>query len=59
MVITGHTANDMNFRYDTVDEEDLLKAIDQMEDYLANVSKNVSRDSIQTKKGASPNQLTP
>jgi integrase len=59
MAITGHTANDMNFRYDTVDEEDLLKAINQMEDYLANVSKNVSRDSIQTKKGASPNQLTP
>lgn len=59
MTITGHTANDMNFRYDTIDEEDLLKAIDQMEDYLANVSKNVSRDSIQTKKEASQNQLTP
>ncbi len=59
MSITGHTANDMNFRYDTVDEEDLLKAIDQMEDYLANVSKNVSRDSIQKEKEASPNQLTP
>jgi len=59
MTITGHTANDMNFRYDMVDEDDLLKAIDQIENYLANVSKNVSRDSIQTKKEASPNQLTP
>jgi integrase len=59
MTITGHTANDMNFRYDTIDEEDLLKAIDQIEAYLANVSKNVSRDSIQTKKEASLNQPTP
>jgi integrase len=59
MTITGHTANDMNFRYDTIDEEDLLKAIDQIEAYLANVSKNVSRDSIQTKKEASLDQLTP
>ncbi|NIO22361.1 MAG: tyrosine-type recombinase/integrase [Candidatus Aenigmarchaeota archaeon] len=59
MAITGHTANDMNFRYDTVDEEDLLKAIDQMEDYLANVSKSVSKDSIQKEKEASLDQLTP
>ena len=59
MVIQGHAANDMNFRYDTVDEEDLLKAIDQIEVYLANVSKSVSRDSIQKEKEASQNQLTP
>jgi integrase len=55
MAITGHTSSDMNFRYDTVDEEDLIKAIDQMEDYLANVSKTVSKDSIHKEKEASQN----
>ena len=31
----GHSSgNDMDFRYDIVDEEDLIKAVDQMEAYL-------------------------
>ena len=35
MAIQGHSdGNDMNRRYDTVDESDLIKAIDQLEQYL-------------------------
>jgi len=43
MTITGHTANDMNFRYDTVDENDLLKAVDQIEAYLESVDQKVDQ----------------
>ena len=39
----GHSSNDMNFRYDTVDEADLLAAIDQIEAYLANVTQTVTQ----------------
>jgi integrase len=35
MVIMGHSAgSDMNFRYDSVDETDLLNAVDQIEELL-------------------------
>lgn len=43
MVIMGHAANDMNFRYDTVDEGDLLAAVDQMEGYFASVAQTVAQ----------------
>jgi hypothetical protein len=44
MAIMGHSAgDDMNFRYDTIDESDLLSAIDHIEVYLENVSTSVSR----------------
>ena len=44
MIIMGHSAgNDMNFRYDTVDEIDLLIAVDQIEDYLKNVDHPVDQ----------------
>jgi hypothetical protein len=33
----------MNARYDQIDASDLLKAIDQIEDYLESVSQNVSQ----------------
>ena len=59
MAITGHTSSDMNFRYDTVDESDLLKAIDQMEAYFESVDQNVDQAHSSEKKGASLNQLTP
>jgi integrase len=37
MVIFGHSGNDdMDFRYDTVDEGDLINAIDKIEAYLQN-----------------------
>ena len=35
MVIFGHSnSNDMDLRYDTVDEDDLINAIDRVEMYL-------------------------
>ena len=45
MTIQGHTdGNDMNRRYDTVDESDLIKAIDQLEGYLENVDHIVDQE---------------
>jgi integrase len=42
--ITGHSnRGNMNARYDQIDASDLLKAIDQFEDYLESVSQNVSQ----------------
>jgi integrase len=44
-VIFGHSINgDMDFRYDHVDESDLLEAIDRTETFLQSVSKNVSKN---------------
>jgi integrase len=44
MAIMGHSAgDDMNFRYDTIDESDLLSAIDQIESYLENVDHSVDQ----------------
>jgi integrase len=38
VAIQGHSdGNDMNRRHDTVDESDLIKAIDQLEAYFQNV----------------------
>jgi integrase len=37
MVIMGHSANDMNYRYDAVDETDLINAIDKLEVFLESV----------------------
>lgn len=59
MTITGHTANDMNFRYDTVDENDLLEDLDQIEAYLESLDQNVGQAPPPKKKGISQNQLTP
>ena len=40
----GHSSgNDMDFRYDVVDEEDLIKAVDQMDAYLENVDHPVDQ----------------
>ena len=44
MVIMGHSAgNDMNFRYDSVDEADLLNAVDQIEAFLESVDHSVDQ----------------
>jgi integrase len=44
MAIMGHSAgDDMNFRYDTIDDSDLLSAIDQIEAYLENVDHSVDQ----------------
>jgi integrase len=54
-VIFGHSINgDMDFRYDHIDESDLLNAIDQTETYLQSVSQNVS----QVDKNATQNTPT-
>jgi integrase len=40
MVIMGHSdVNDMNMRYDRIDQSDLIKAIDRFERYLLNWKK--------------------
>jgi integrase len=50
-VIFGHSINgDMDFRYDHVDEADLLDAIDRTETFLQSVSKNVSKNIKQQNK---------
>ena len=44
MIIMGHSAgNDMNSRYDTIDESDLLNAVDQIDEYLKNVDHPVDQ----------------
>ncbi len=45
MAIQGPSdGNDMNRRYDTIDESDLIKAIDQLEVYLQNVTHLVTKE---------------
>ncbi len=56
MTIQGHTdGNDMNRRYDTVDEPDLIKAIDQLEGYLENVDQIVDQKGIDESNSAKTN----
>jgi integrase len=43
MAITGHARNRMFDRYNTIDDEDLLQAIDQFERFLASVDQNVDQ----------------
>ena len=44
MAIMGHSAgDDMNFRYDTIDESDLLNSINKIEAYLENVDHSVDQ----------------
>jgi len=61
MEIMGHsTGNDMNRRYDTVDEEDLIETIDQIEGYVsASLDLRLDPKPSEDKKEASQNQLTP
>jgi hypothetical protein len=59
MTIMGHAGNDMNFRYDTVDESDLLKAIDQIEGYLVNLDQNLDQACCENKKEVNENPITP
>lgn len=50
-IIFGHSVGgDMDFRYDYVDETDLLDAIDRTETYLENVSENVSENNKELNK---------
>jgi len=44
MSITGHSTRAMFDRYNTIDEEDTRKAIEQLEGYFANVTQNVTQE---------------
>ena len=45
MIIFGHSNNgDMDFRYDTIDDADLLNAIDMYESYFANVDQTLTKN---------------
>ena len=43
MTITGHSSMEMFRRYDTVDQGDQAKAVDQMRDYLQNLDQNLDQ----------------
>jgi integrase len=45
MKMTGHSTSDMYERYNTVDEDDIRGAVDQMERFLENVDQNVDQAS--------------
>lgn len=48
MEITGHSTREMFDRYNTIDEEDIRKAVDQLEVFFQNVDQNVDRDEKRT-----------
>jgi len=51
MVIFGHSdGSDMDARYDIIDEQDLLNAVDQLETYLENVDQSVDQETKKIKK---------
>ncbi len=43
MAITGHSTDEMDRRYDTVDEQDMRVALDRMTSFLANVDQTVDQ----------------
>ncbi len=51
MKITGHSTREMFLRYDTVDEVDTRKAVDQMEGFLKSVDQNVDQVPSKVKEG--------
>ena len=56
MAIMGHSSgNDMNFRYDTIDESDLLDAVDKIEDYLQNVDHSVDQGGVSEDRSVKSN----
>jgi hypothetical protein len=51
MDVTGHSTREMFDRYNTIDEDDTRKAVDQMRAYLKNVDHPVDQaDKIDQKK---------
>jgi len=43
MLIMGHNTREMFDRYNTVDEDDAKKAVNNFEDYLENVNKALTK----------------
>ena len=52
MSMTGHTTREMFLRYDTVDQTDTRKAVNQFSDFLKNVNQTVSQEAEEQKAGA-------
>ena len=48
MEITGHSTREMFDRYNTIDEEDVRKAVDQLEVFFGNVDQTVDQDKKKT-----------
>lgn len=51
MKITGHSTREMFLRYDTVDEVDARRAVDQMEGFLKSVDQNVDQAPLKENEG--------
>lgn len=51
MEITGHSTREMFRRYDSVDDEDTRRAVDQMEGFLKSVDQNVDQTPSEAKEG--------
>ena len=45
MEVTGHSTREMFDRYNTIDEDDTRKAVDQMTTFLQNVDQPVDQNS--------------
>ncbi|MGZ3647929.1 MAG: tyrosine-type recombinase/integrase, partial [Syntrophales bacterium] len=59
MKITGHATTEMFLRYNTVDEQDTRKAIDQMGEFLKSVDQNVDQVPQNEKRANPISELTP
>jgi len=59
MKITGHSTREMFLRYDTVDEADKRKAVDQMEGFLKSVDQNVDQAPLNKKRVNPSTEPTP
>ena len=59
MKITGHSTREMFLRYDTVDDGDTRKAVDQFEGFLKSVDQNVDQAPENAKGANSISELTP
>ncbi len=59
MKITGHSTREMFLRYDTVDDGDTRKAVDQFEGFLKSVDQNVDQALENEKRANSIPELTP
>ena len=59
MVIMGHSAgDDMNFRYDSVDEGNLSNAVDPIEVFLENVDHPVDQGQKNSSQAESQKRVT-
>lgn len=50
MEITGHSTREMFDRYNTIDEEDTRKAVNQLEEFFESVNQTVNYTDVESKK---------